>query len=144
MPWPWCRSARFSLVQQNGYPGGAGCIRGSSPRHSNREIEELARIPPFVVVPSHHLHEGRVELNSRSHVEHGRTRFAAHVARYDLLVRVAEHPFEGSFGGAFHRRTDAVVARLTDKLAREIDDGNVRYRDAKGHPGEPPLQRREH
>lgn len=49
----------------------------SSLRHLHGPVEHLACVPPLVVMPSDHLHEGRMEQEARLRIEDGVARCAA-------------------------------------------------------------------
>jgi len=59
-----------------------------------RKVEQFARVAPLVVVPSDQFDERRVERNPCLGVEDGGASFATNVRRYELLLRVREHPSE--------------------------------------------------
>ena len=99
-------------------------------------LKNLVRIAPLVIVPGADLDEGRIELDAGLDVEDRRAGVATEVGRYDGFVGVAEDALELAFGSFLHRRADFLVGGFLLKLDREVDEGDVRGRNANGHTRE--------
>ncbi len=117
-------------------------------RDDASHLENLVRVAPFVIVPRANLDERRVELNTSLDVEDRGLRAVAEVGRNDRFVRVTEDAREAAFAhalfaGFLHRRADFLIRRRLLELRRQIDERNVRGRNAHGHTRELAVERRE-
>merc|ERR1719238_2481256 len=92
------------------------------------------------------VEDGRelVERDAGLDVEDGRELVADKIRAHDLVVRPAENTLHRCLRRLLDGRNDVVVARLLLELARQIHDGHVRSWDAERHPGELPVERRDH
>ena len=82
------------------------------------EVEALAGVAPFVVVPGDQLHKIIVQCDARLGVKDTRAGFPDKVTRDDLLLRVENDALEIAIRGVLHGDLDVVVGSTLLKSAR--------------------------
>jgi len=111
-------------------------VRNRLLRDDASHFEDLIGVAPFVVVPGADFDEGRVELDTSLDVEDGGTGIVAEVGGDDGIFCVTENALEFAFGGFFHSSADFFIAGRLFEFAGQVDERDVRGRDADGHAGE--------
>src|SRR5262245_22718906 len=100
-------------------------------RHQQpKQIDAAVRIPPLVVVPRQNLDEISVHHLRVRRVDDRRVRVALEIDRYELLGGVLEILLQRAFGGGLQRGVDFRRGRLLVDQCVEIDNRDVRRRDA--------------
>src|ERR1700744_6008371 len=100
-------------------------------REEENEVANAVRVAPLVVVPADDLDRLPEDLRQRRIDDRG-AGLALEIARYQFGGLVAEEALERAFGGGLQRVVHGLhgYGLLGDE--GEIDDGDVRGRDAHG------------
>src|SRR6266511_4146907 len=109
-----------------------------------RDVDHAVREAPLVVVPGEDLRERPVDDEGARRVEDRGRRVAVVVDRDGRLLGVPVHALQRALGGLLKRRVDLLDRRRLLELDREVDERDVRRRDAHGRAVELPLERRDH
>ena len=104
--------------------------------HVGDEFENLVGVADFVVVPRNNLHERVGESDTSLSVEDRRAGVAEEVAGNDCVFRVAEYAFEFAFRSLLHSGADFSVSSGLSEVHREVNNRNVKSRNAHRHTGE--------
>ena len=83
-------------------------------------------VTPFVVVPGDQLDEVVVEHDAGSLVEDARVRVADEILRDDLVARVGEDAFEGTFARGVDGVANLGIGGGLFEARGQVDDGDVR------------------
>src|SRR5437762_6649246 len=97
------------------------------------DVAHAAREAPLVVVPRQHLHEVAVDDARELGIEDRGIRAAVEIRGDERLLAVLKDALQGTVGGLFHGGVDLLRARLRFELGGEVDERDVRGRDADGH-----------
>lgn len=107
-----------------------------------RKLNELVGIAELVVIPGDQLDELAVEHDAGLAVKVAGASGREEVAAHDVLIRVSHDPLELVLRGTLDLGADLVVGRVLLKSAGQVDDRDIRDRDAEGHTGELTVERR--
>ncbi len=111
----------------------------------HKQINQLIRVTPLIIVPRHQLDERRAQLNASLCIENRRARIRREIARNDVVLGVAQDALELAVGSRFHGSLDLVVRCFLGEADREVNDGDVGRGDAERHAGAlvpPPVRPR--
>ena len=104
--------------------------------HVLDEVDHTRRVAPLVVIPAHHLHEGRVQHDASLGIEGTRDGASLKVGGHKRLISVAKEALHVSIGALLHLSTDLLVSGLLLQLHSEIHHGHINGRDTEGHASE--------
>src|SRR6266540_1470975 len=107
-------------------------------------VDHAVREAPLVVVPGEDLGEGAVDDERARRVEDRRRRVVVVVHRDRGRLGVREDALQRSLRGLLERRVDLLGGRRLLELDREVDERDVRRRDAYRRAVELPLERGDH
>ena len=112
--------------------------------HVLDEVNHTRRVAPLVVIPAHHLHEGRVQHDASLGIEGARDGASLKVGGHKRLIRVAKEALHVSISSLLHLSTDLLVSGLLLQLHSEIHHGDINGWDTEGHASELALDLWDH
>ena len=101
--------------------------------HVLDEVHHSAGVAPLVVVPAHHLHEGRVQHDASLRIEGAGDGAGFEISGHKRLISVAKVALHVTLRSLLHLGADLLVGGLLLQLHREVNNGDVDGRDTQGH-----------
>merc|ERR1712087_696966 len=112
-------------------------VNGSTVLH---QVNNTARVSPFVIVPGNTLDEAWVKHNSGTGIEDGGDGVTLVVSRYKRLVRVSKESLHVTPRSLLDLSADFFVSGFLCKFACKINNRNINGGNTEGHSGKLSLQ----